>query len=219
MADKRLRIYDNELRQVIFAELYQRYSEPKAQRRAMTIMEAAIQCLSKQGFDGVTLEMIAREASVTRPLIRHYFSNLDELLQTSIKYIRLLFQKVAIDAMVKAKQPDEMLANYIDSCFFWLENFRTHALVWLAFMHRCGRSKKARELNTAAVRTGEDRIQALLEKGRQDGVFHFSDPVMAAKMVQSAITGGLLTYISEDLLDSRKYADEIRRLCFHVLQA
>lgn len=217
MWKERLKVYDFELRQALFAEIDQRFSSPKARRKALEIMEATITCLARRGYQGVTLDMIARTAGVTRPLIRHYFRNLDELLRTSTQYIRLLFQRLAIDALVSGTSADEMLGLYIDACFRWIERHKTHAQVWFAFLLDSSRSNKARALNSAAVQRGEERIQALLERGRADGIFRFEDGAAASKMIQTQITGALITYISEDLPDREAYVASVRNACFKLL--
>lgn len=217
MSRSRLKVYEFELRQLIFAEIDLRYSEPKAQRKAWDIMEAAIKVLAANGFEGVTLEMIARKAGVTRPAIKHYFKNIDELLETTTRYVRLLFQKMAVEAMIKGKRPDEMIGNYIDACFLWVEEIRPHALTWLGFLLECSRTKSWREVNTAAVRTGEERLQALLDKGKEVGVFKFDDAVVSAKMVQSLITGAMITYAAENLDDPKKYAADVRSAALKIL--
>ncbi len=50
-------------------------SNPKAR-----IVEAARKLLAEQGYDGVTMKQIAREAGVAQGLIHYYFSGKDELL-------------------------------------------------------------------------------------------------------------------------------------------
>lgn len=217
MSRSQLKIYEFELRRLIFSEIDLRYSEPKAQRKAWSIMEAAVKCLAVHGYSGVTLELIARQAGVTRPLIRHYFKNLDELLETTTRFIRLLFQKMAVDAMTKSDRPDEMISNYIESCFTWVKDFKTHALTWLSFLLECSRSKKSRALNTVAVKTGEERLQALIEKGREVGVFELEEAAAAAKTIQSLITGSMITFAAENLDDSEKYIADVKQAVFRIL--
>jgi len=217
MSRSRLKIYEFDLRRLIFSEIDQRYSDPKAQRKAWSIMEAAVKCMAMNGYSGVTLELIARQAGVTRPLIRRYFKNLDELLETTIRFIRLLFQKLAIEAMTKSNRPDEMIGYYIESCFTWVEDFRTHALTWLSFLLECSRSKNSRALNTTAVKTGEERILALVEKGREVHIFHCEDTEGAAKSVQTLITGAMITFASENLDDKKKYVADVKLAAFKIL--
>lgn len=187
-----------ELRYLIFSEIYHRLGEPKFRRKAFSILEAAITCYAKNGFDHVTLEMVAREAGVTRPLIKHYFKNADDVRDHAMKYIRLLFQKIAIDAMVAQPDPVSMLEAYVRSCFRWLDSSRTHSQVWLSFLHTCSHSRKERLLNTEAVNTGTDRITSLLREGQKQKLFTCADPVAAARALQVMMTGGLISSVSED---------------------
>jgi AcrR family transcriptional regulator len=210
------KVLKNELDFFLFSEIYQRFQEPRAKRKALNLLESTIQCLSRKGFDGITLEMIARESAVTRPLIKHYFDDLQELKVFSIKYIRLLFQTLAVDEMKKAKNPAEMLGAYIDSCFRWVSNHRSHSLVWLAFMHRCAHNSEMRQLNTEAVDTGNERIETLLELGKSQSVFHFDLANETAKMIQVLITGALITFVSENLKDPKAFAIETRNTCLQL---
>jgi AcrR family transcriptional regulator len=206
-----------ELTFLIFTEVYQKFDDPKARRKAFSILEAAINCFARKGFDGTTQEMIAREAGVTRPLLRHYFEDPANLQEIAIKYIRLIFQKMAIDAMSSGKTADEMVLNYVNGCFEWIRNFRSHSTVWARFLSSCMSNKKFRALNTVAVAAGEERIQSLLEMGKSAGVFQFEDAAGAAKSLQVIISGALITAASEDLPDGQAFQKMIQKSVVHLL--
>lgn len=57
---------------------------PPQQRREQLI-DAALGVIVKQGYEGVSIEAIARTAGVTRPVIYDHFQNLGQLLQTLIE--------------------------------------------------------------------------------------------------------------------------------------
>jgi AcrR family transcriptional regulator len=57
---------------------------PPQQRREQLI-DAALSVTVKQGYEGVSIEAIARTAGVTRPVIYDHFQNLGELLQALIE--------------------------------------------------------------------------------------------------------------------------------------
>lgn len=219
MTFKRLKITELDLQRIVFSEVYQRFSEPKAQRKAFDIMESAIKCIAKMGFDKVTLTMIARESGVTRPLLKYYFNNIDEILEFSIKYIRLLFQRKAVNSMTSVSNPKEMLLKYIDSCFKWINEDRSHAIVWLAFLHRAATSKKARELNTKAVIAGEERILSLIEFGQQLGEFQCNELEFNSKALQIMITGALISSLSENPRDTINYHQQVKVSCLRLLGA
>jgi AcrR family transcriptional regulator len=57
---------------------------PPQQRREQLI-DAALSVIVKRGYEGVSIEAIARTAGVTRPVIYDHFQNLGELLQALIE--------------------------------------------------------------------------------------------------------------------------------------
>ena len=57
---------------------------PPEQRREQLI-DAALSVILKEGYRGVSIEAIAREAGVTRPVVYDHFSNLARLLHTLVE--------------------------------------------------------------------------------------------------------------------------------------
>jgi AcrR family transcriptional regulator len=57
---------------------------PPAQRREQLI-DAALQVILDQGYSGVSIEAVAREAGVTRPVVYDHFPNLGRLLHALIE--------------------------------------------------------------------------------------------------------------------------------------
>lgn len=194
-----MKIIKNSLRYLLFSEIYFRLDEPKSKRKAFLILEAAIQCYSRKGFGNVTLEMIAREAMVTRPAIKKYFDSLDELELFVLKFIRLSYQKLTIDAMDKAVSPAQKLEEYLSACLNWTLQMRTHAIVWLSILHHSSRNKKLRQLTTASVVVGTERIFSILELGIAEKLFIVQNPKSIARSIQLLITGSVISALSEDL--------------------
>jgi AcrR family transcriptional regulator len=57
---------------------------PPGQRRTQ-LLDAALSVIVQHGYEGVSIEAIARTAGVTRPVIYDHFSNLGQLLQALIE--------------------------------------------------------------------------------------------------------------------------------------
>jgi AcrR family transcriptional regulator len=53
--------------------------------RREQILDALERCLARDGLVGTTLEAVAEEAGVRRPVIRHYFGNRDELVAAAVQ--------------------------------------------------------------------------------------------------------------------------------------
>jgi AcrR family transcriptional regulator len=212
-------IIKDDVRYLLFSEIYLRYDEPKTKRKAYSLLEAAIQCFDKKGFEDTTMEMIAREAGVTRPLLRHYFKDTRDLRETALKYMRLILQRVAVEAMLKSERPDEMLHLYLEACFTWARTYKVHRRVWLGFLASCGRRTSDRELNTQAVNTGTDRIVQLLKAGKDAGLFQFEDEHIAARLIQITILGALVTTTSENIDETEPLERAVIRQCLAIAGA
>ena len=55
------------------------------EQRREQLIDAALKVIVEQGYEGVSIEAIAREAGVTRPVIYDHFPNLGQLLQALIE--------------------------------------------------------------------------------------------------------------------------------------
>lgn len=53
--------------------------------RREQILDALERCLTRYGLEGTSLDAVAREAGVARPVIRHYFGNRDALLAAAVQ--------------------------------------------------------------------------------------------------------------------------------------
>lgn len=210
------RLIKDELRYLLFSEIYFKTESPKAKRKAFALLETAIECLEKNGFERFSLEMVAREASVSRATIRHYYNDSATLRDTAIKYLRLLFQKMVIDRVTKETRPDKMLSAYIDACFDWVDHFRRHANVWLSFLNFCTKRAKFRALNTEAVEVGHERIASLLAVGKSQDLFHHKDSAATAKIIQVLITGAMIVFASEDFKDRNLFRHQVRDHCLEL---
>ena len=73
-------------------------------KRREHVVDAALRVIVEQGYDGVSIEAVARAAGVTRPVIYDHFQNLGQLLQALIKreenYALAQLAEVVPDVMV-----------------------------------------------------------------------------------------------------------------------
>lgn len=214
---KRL-ILEEDLHFTVFREIYQRYSEPKTMRRAFSLLEGAIRSFEKQGLDGASFSSIAKHCKVTRPLMKHYFTDYAEIRVMALKYIRILLQREVVDAISKPGNPAERLQRYIEAHFHWCTSDLSHARVWLAFLATSSRVDADRALNTVAVQAGTHRLIQFLSSGREQGIFKHQNDVLAARMLQTLMLGGLVAVISEEIEDHDEFIRAIVTRCLQWVQ-
>lgn len=193
------KILRDDLRYLVFSEIFLRFDEPKRNRRAFSLIESAIQSFDRRGYVEVTFTMVARDAGISVQGLRAYFRNLEEVRDTSLKYIRLLGQKMALERIGKSKNPAHMLTDYVCVHFDWAKIYSVHARVWLSFLVSGTRRKSDRRVNQLAVTAGFERLIQMIQEGKRANIFRCEDEKAAAKLVQTLLTGWTLTLLTEDV--------------------
>jgi AcrR family transcriptional regulator len=206
-------IIANDINYLVFSEIYQRFTLPKTRRKAFAILEAAIECYDKRGFDVTTFKMVARQAGITAPALRRYFGDLDEIREFSVKYVHLTAQKIVVESMKGSGNPVEMLDRYLKAHLYWALHFKRHLCLWIGFISYSSRKKRDRAINTKAVLNGAIRISEILNQGRKLGVFNHKNDFLTARMIQTMILGWLTTLVTEDTEDIEAYSQEILNKC------
>jgi AcrR family transcriptional regulator len=87
-----------------------------AATRREQILDALERCLARGGLEGTTLESVAAEAGVARPVIRHYFGNRDALLAAAVERAVAAYRCDLEDAL-RALPRQRRLAGLLDYLF------------------------------------------------------------------------------------------------------
>ncbi|MDA2811340.1 helix-turn-helix domain containing protein [Nocardiopsis sp. RSe5-2] len=72
----------------------QRLSE---EQRRKQIMEAAVQEVVERGYEGASLTRIAKRAGVAKGLVWHYFTDKDDLMESTAKQTMQAIQAQIVD--------------------------------------------------------------------------------------------------------------------------
>ncbi|MCB0356789.1 MAG: TetR/AcrR family transcriptional regulator [Bdellovibrionales bacterium] len=185
------------------------------QNRQLQIVEAAIKNYVTVGFDRTTFDKIAQTCGISRPLINRYFKNKGEIFEMSLKFIRAHMQNKAISALNKHTASDKQLKAYIESTFEWIDEFPSYIQTWLLFFYYASINKEYNKLLTSINNMGYERIIALINKGIEEKTFRCAHPEEWAKWIQTAITGALVTLMTEKLpMPKSEFKSHIIEQCF-----
>jgi AcrR family transcriptional regulator len=85
---------------------------PPAERREQ-LLDAALAVIGERGYGGVSMEAIARQAGVTKPVVYDLFGNLGQLLTALLEReeARALAQLAEVMPAEPASDPDELIAT------------------------------------------------------------------------------------------------------------
>lgn len=112
-----------------------RREQPGIRRRML--VQAAMECLAREGIQGFTIDRICKQAGVSRGLINHYFDSKDDLLVevyrgSLYKMVSTRVAQISEPGPAEDITPDARLAAIIDATFTPDFFSRADLRVWLA---------------------------------------------------------------------------------------
>ncbi|MEV4422931.1 helix-turn-helix domain-containing protein [Patulibacter sp. NPDC049589] len=144
--------------------------------RREQLLDAALQVISRDGYGAVSIEAIAREADVTRPVVYNVFENLNELLFALLdrQERRALDQLTATISLTPdltdldgylSRTIRELVAMVLDDPLTWRPIFLVHGGTPAAVRERIDRDREV-------VRRRMQQVVelALAVRGRPDGI-------------------------------------------------
>jgi TetR/AcrR family acrAB operon transcriptional repressor/TetR/AcrR family transcriptional repressor of mexAB-oprM operon len=93
-----------------------RAGNPEPSRRQL--MTAAIDCFARFGYQGTSIDRIARAAGVTKGAIYYHFRDKEELLFEALKDRIGGFEKQVLSEVTPAEDALANLRHVVDACFF-----------------------------------------------------------------------------------------------------
>ena len=125
-------------------------------------MEALVRCVARYGLDGATLSVIAKEAGLSRPLIRHHLGNRDEIVAALQEFVLRRFAEES-QQLIAALPPEAKSKALVDYLFSEeAEASPDMVLAFAALTSRASENATLREACKASVLEFEREIAKVL---------------------------------------------------------
>lgn len=122
-------------------------------QRREQLMDAALQIIARDGYDAISIEAVAREAAVTRPVVYHVFEGLDALLFALLdRQERRALGRLTATISLTPDLSDlsgylertvrELVAMVADDPLLWRPIFLTHGGTPIAVRERVDRDRE-----------------------------------------------------------------------------
>ena len=163
--------------------------------RKQQIMEAAIVCFSSKGYAETTIDMIAKQATLSKGSVYRFFSSKEELLLSLIDY----FDKDFVEKMNQAfegKSNLEKIEIYSQLTLHEYIDNRELTSLWFQLLNL----NFAKEKLTGLFAEDLNVITSIIEDGIEQGEFKRSALEVVPRAVISQINGHLLIahFLDED---------------------
>lgn len=193
----------------------QKAATPGTDEKRERILKVAERLFASQGYANTTIEQIVRELGLTKPFVYYYFHNKQEIFET-LSWRPTVACFTAMDfpdddvrpAQVKVTEGLERLIratiNHYPAAFFPYREPQVYRPEYLA-----AQKKLAHHFY--------DRLCALLEQGRRDGSFDFSETRITA-LAACSLPGFLYAWYRPDgRLGPEEMVRELSRLAWRVI--
>ncbi|GAA2362237.1 TetR family transcriptional regulator [Saccharopolyspora halophila] len=191
--------------------------------RRRRIVEAAIDCLARDGWHATTLAAVAAEAGISRGLISYHFAGRDDLHRAVLESVaETIFgagseaTQARIDAATSAR---DKLAAYIEGNLRFIAEHRREMAALGQVMPNLRRDDGSARFDDAAEEPIIAGTALLFEHGLATGEFREIDPRTTAYALRRCIDGAAVKIVADPGFDIDAYARELTALFLRGVQA
>ena len=160
-----------------------------ALRRA-EIVRATVRCLARDGYSGLTLKKVAREARVSQGILHYYFADKRAILVAALETVTAdLDRRVAAAQARGARDARAKLQALVGACLRLAVEERAFWIVFVEFWGEMMHDRRLREVNAALYARMRRLIGAVIAQGIRAGIFRRTDVLRAAAVILGLVDG------------------------------
>jgi AcrR family transcriptional regulator len=162
------------------------------------LVAIAIDAFALHGYQGTTIDMIARAAGVTKGALYYHFRDKEDLLLEAVRDRVMDFEQRVLAAVTPVGDPARALAQIGASCLFVAtrNNHRRFLLTLMveAIDSNPGLAAQFREV----MQRFRAFVASIVRIGQERGAFRFDvEPTLAAKLFVAGIMGAEIQYYQD----------------------
>ena len=191
--------------------------KPK-QERIGEIIQAAIDEFLEKGYDGTSMESIARRAGVSKGGLYHHFSSKDEILLLANQKLNEPVYRIMQDAAQNpsaSKGLSSYIKNYLE---YWLDHKREMVFYMLSYVKLLD-DPSLGEMYASYTQTTIAFFQDLYQRGIDSGEFVPHSAYDSAISFMAAVDGIVMYLLMDTNLELEKIVSILQRRFIHGLQA
>jgi len=179
--------------------------------RRAEIVRATIRCLARDGYSGLTMKNVAREANVSQGILHYYFTDKRAILVAALETVTAdLDRRVAAAQSREGRDARARLRALIGACLRLAVEERAFWIVFVEFWGEMMHDRRLREINAALYARMRRQIGAVVAQGIRSGVFRRTHALRAAAVIL-ALVDGVSLQLTFDPAAFR--VDEAARFC------
>ena len=174
------------------------------------LMTAAIDCFARLGYQGSSIDRIARDAGITKGAVYYHFRDKEELLFAAVKdRIGSFSKEVLRDAA--AQDPLTTLRRVVDVCFFHATVSNHRRFIITLMVEALDTNPRLSEEFRRILRGMRSFLADVVRRGQEEGTLRGDvDATAAAAMIAGGIMGAEIQHYQDpDEIDLRAVLDTL----------
>src|SRR5438445_7896877 len=167
--------------------------KPRAERPEPSreqLMAAAIDCFARLGYQGTTIDRIARDAGVTKGAVYYHFRDKEELLFEAVKDRIGGFEQQVLEEVKPAQDALERLRHVVDACFLHATVSNHRRFIITLMIEALDTNPRLSAEFQRILRRMRAFLADLVRRGQGQGTMRTDIvPEMAAALIAGAIIG------------------------------
>jgi len=158
--------------------------------RRTAIVRATIRCLARDGYTGLTMKKVAREAGVSQGILHYYFADKRAILVAALETVTAdLDRRVAAAQARGGRDAKARLRALVAACLRLAVEERAFWVVFVEFWGEMMHDRRLREINAALYERMRRLIGAVVARGVRAGAFRRTDGRRAAAVILGLVDG------------------------------
>ena len=175
------------------------------------LMSAAIDCFARFGYQGTTIDRIARAAGVTKGAIYYHFRDKEELLFAAVRDRVQGFEGHVLEEVAPAGDALANLRRVIDACFFHATVSNHRRFIITLMVEALDTNPRLSVEFRSILRRMRAFLAGIVRRGQQQGVLRGD---VVPESVAAQIAGGIIGaevqhYQDPDQIDLRGVLDTL----------
>jgi AcrR family transcriptional regulator len=174
-------------------------------------MSVAIDCFARLGYQGTSIERIARDAGVTKGALYYHFRDKEDLLFAAVKDRIAGFNRSVAQSVAPADDALGALRRVVDACFFHATVSNHRRFIITLMVEALDVNPRLSEEFRSVVRTTRAFVAAIVRRGQEAGTFRADvDANAAAAAIAAGIMGAEIQHYQDpEVIDLRAVLDTI----------
>jgi AcrR family transcriptional regulator len=174
-------------------------------------MSAAIDCFARLGYQGTSIDRIARDAGVTKGAVYYHFRDKEELLFEAVKDRIGGFEHQVLEEVTPAEDALANLRRVVEACFFHATVSNHRRFIITLMVEALDTNPRLSAEFRRILRRMRAFLAGVIRRGQEEGALR---PDVAPEAAAAALVGGIIGaevqhYQDPEEVDLRRVLDTL----------